>query len=279
MRRFTGALAAAASLCATSAALAAPSIEINHAVARVFVSPEDRRDIKVEILNGNPRLPLRVWSAFGRTHVDGRLGGFRITECHGSVDHPGAYVLGVGQIGPEAMPWVIVHTPLDVRISVGGAVFGQIGRSASLELVNAGCGEWQVGNVRGRLKISEAGSGSTRSGQSGGAELMSAGSGGISTREVAGPLVAVNVGSGDIEVAGVQGAFNARVAGSGHVRVAAGHATVMQAQIAGSGDIALAGVADSLKASVVGSGDVRVQRVVGDVSKAVVGSGDVKIGS
>jgi hypothetical protein len=279
MRRSLGVLAIGAGLLSAGAACAAPTVQIDNAVVRVIISPEPRSDIKVDIVKTNPRLPLRVWTFLGQTHVDGGFVGRRANDCRGPVTHPSAYVSGVGEVGADAMPMIVIHTPMDARVRAGGAVFGQIGRSASLELANAGCGAWQVGNVRGKLKISVAGSGEVRTGQAGEAELMAAGSGAIITREVAGPVTAMNVGSGDIDVASVRGPLSARIAGAGHVRVAAGHASVMQASIAGSGDIALAGVADSLKVSVVGSGDVRVTRVTGQISKAIVGSGEVRIGS
>jgi len=254
-------------------------VEINHAVARVVVSPEPRSDIKVEILKANARLPLKVWSFLGRTYIDGGIAPRRLRGCRGTVAAPAVRVAGLGEVGPAEMPRILVHTPMDARVSAGGAVFGQVGRSASLELANAGCGEWEAGNVRGKLTVNVAGSGSVRTGTAGAAELRVAGSGDIATRDIAGPVDAMNVGAGDIDVASVRGAFKARIAGSGHVRAAGGHASAMLASIAGSGDIALKGVADSLNASVMGSGDVRVLRVTGAVHKAVAGSGDVRIGS
>ena len=255
---FAGALAAAGGLALTGAAAASPVVEINHAIARVTISPEPRADIKVDILRRNPRLPIRVWSFLGRTYVDGGLSVARIRACHGGVAQPSVYAFGIGHVSADAMPQIVIRTPMDARVAAGGAVFGQVGRSATLELSNAGCGDWMVGNVRGKMKINVAGSGTVRTGQAAAAELMSAGAGDIFARNISGPVVAMNLGSGDIEVASVQGAFNARIAGSGDVRVAGGHASAMQASIAGSGDIALQGVADTLNASVVGSGDVRI---------------------
>jgi hypothetical protein len=279
MRRFLGALATGAGLCTAGAAFAAPSVDIDHAVARVIVSPEPRADIKVDVVRTNPRLPIRVWTFLGRTYVDGGFAGARVRECRGPVASPSVFVAGIGRVDADAMPQIVIHTPMDVHVRAGGAIFGQVGRSASLDLANAGCGAWQVGNVRGGLRVTVAGSGDVHTGQAGAAELRAAGSGAIATREIGGSVQAMDVGSGDIDVASVRGAFTARIAGAGHVRVAAGHASAMQASIAGSGDIALGGVADSLSASVVGSGDVRVTRVTGPVSKSVVGSGEVRIGS
>jgi hypothetical protein len=277
MRRLSGAMAAAAGLLAAGTAAAAPVVEIRDAVARVIVSPEARSDIQVEIVRPNPRLPLRVWSFAGRTYVDGGLA-HRISDCRTQAGEPSVSVIGVGEISADAMPQIVIHTPMDARVVAGGAVWGQVGRTAALDLANAGCGDWQVANVRGKLKLTQAASGSIRAGLAGAAELYDAGSGSIITREVSGPVTAMNVGSGQIDVGAVNGAFDARIAGSGHVHAAAGHASLMKASIAGSGDIGLNGTADVLKASVVGSGDVRVTKVTGQVSKAVIGSGMVRIG-
>lgn len=278
MRRLLGAVAAACGLCAAADAVAAPSIEISNAAARVTLAPEARRDIKVDIFKPDPRLPLRVWTFAGRTYVDGGLWG-RLQGCGSRGGQPVARVRGRPDILVDALPLIVVRTPMDARISVGGEVWGQAGRSNSLELGNNGCGVWAVGDVRGRLKVGQAGAGDTRTGAAGSAELSTTGSGSITVGAVAGPVAAMNVGSGDINIASVNGPLNARIAGSGQVRVAAGRATSMQASIAGSGGVTLNGVAGSLKATVMGSGDVRVARVTGAVSKSVMGSGVVQVGS
>src|SRR5215472_6265653 len=113
MRWFTGALAAVGGCALAGAAVAAPSVDINHAVARVIVSPEARGDIKVEIVKANPRLPLRVWSFFGQTHIDGGFAGARVHGCHGPVSSPTAMVAGIGEVSADAMPRILIHTPMD----------------------------------------------------------------------------------------------------------------------------------------------------------------------
>ena len=278
MRRLLGAAAAAGGLCVAAGAVAAPSVEIDNAAARVTVAPEPRRDIRVVVSSPNPRLPIRVWSFAGRTYVDGGLWG-RLRGCGGRAGQPLAKVLGQPDVPLDALPLIVIRTPMDAHIFVGGEVWGQAGRSESFELGNSGCGGWAIGDVRGRLRVSQAGSGDTRTGAAGSAELSATGSGSITTGAVAGPVTATNVGSGNISIASVNGPLNARIAGSGQVRVAAGHATTMQASIAGSGGVTLNGVAGSLKASVMGSGDVRVARVTGAVTKSVMGSGVVRVGS
>ena len=277
MRLLFAMSAGLAAVVAAAPALAAPSVEIRDAVARVIVSPEPRSDVRVEVVRANPRLPLHVWTFMDRTYVDGGLL-YRIRDCGERGGAPRVRVAGVGDVEADEMPQIVIHTPMDARISAGGAVWGQVGRTESLDFANAGCGNWQLANVHGKLKIKQAGSGTTRAGLAASAELASAGSGFIATRDVAGPVVAMNVGSGDIEVGSLNGPFEVRIAGSGHVR-AAGHASAMHAQIAGSGDVDLDGVADSLRVSVMGSGGVRVRQVTGPISKAVMGSGDVRIGS
>ena len=280
MRSLLGGLAAAIGLGAAGAAAAAPpTVEIKHAVVRVIVTPEPRADIKVEIVRPNPRLPLKVWSFLGHTYVDGGLSDIRFRSCHGPVQQPSANVAGIGELTADQIPQVVIHTPMSVKVAASGAVWGQVGRSDQLDLANAGCGDWEAANVRGKLKVSLAGSGAVRTGQAGSAELVSAGSGSIHTHEIAGAVSAMDVGSGDIEVGAVNGPFDVRVAGAGRVWAASGHASTMRASIAGAGDIVFDGVADSLKASIVGSGDVRVSRVIGAVDRAIIGSGAVRVGS
>src|SRR5512143_2966080 len=76
----------------------AASVQIKDAVARVTVIPENRADVRVEVLASNPRLPLKIRSLGGRTIVDGDLGR-RIRDCRGSGENVRVQVRGVGEIG------------------------------------------------------------------------------------------------------------------------------------------------------------------------------------
>ena len=96
------------------------------------------------------------------------------------------------------MPKVVIHTPRDVNIDAGGAVWGSVGRSASLKLGNAGCGDWAVGNVEGAMTISQAGSGDTRAGRGRAGKFRSAGSGDISAADIQGAVQIDLAGSGDV---------------------------------------------------------------------------------
>jgi hypothetical protein len=266
----------AAALAVAGSAHAA-SIEIKDAVVRIIVIPEARGDIQVQVLSPNSRLPLKVRIQDDRVIIDGSLQR-KIRSCGSAASGSTVQVAGLGVVAYRDMPQVVLRTPLDVRIGAGGAVFGSIGKSASLQLSNAGCGDWTIANVKGRLKIDQAGSGDTRTGSAGEAALRVAGSGDISTQAIGGGMSVDIAGSGDVKAASINGPLDVKTAGSGDVFVAGGHGGAMTASVAGSGSVTFHGVVQSLKARVTGSGDIRVKAVTGAVSKAVVGSGSVTIG-
>ncbi|WP_297697334.1 DUF2807 domain-containing protein [Phenylobacterium sp.] len=270
-------LLAAGGICAAAGAANAASVEVKDAVARVTVIPENRPDVKVEFLTSNPSLPLEVRSFAGKTIVDGGLGR-RIRNCHGRRDDIMVEVRGVGEIGYRDMPQVVIHTPRDVKVETGGAVFGSVGRSASLDLANGGCGDWTVANVEGHMRISQAGSGDTHTGSAGDAKIRTAGSGDVATADIHGSLDVDIAGSGDVTVASVGGPVGVHVAGAGDVKIGNGHASTLDVAIAGSGDVDFGGVADALKVRIMGSGDVRARQVRGPISKMVMGSGSVTTG-
>lgn len=255
----------------------AAEVEIKDAVARVTVIPEARSDIKVEFLTTNPQLPLEIRTMGGKTIIDGDLDR-KIRNCNSEGGRVSVRVGGVGTIRYEDMPQVVIRTPKDAEIEAGGAVFGTVGKSASLELSNAGCGDWTVANVEGRLKLNQAGSGDSRVGSAGQATLRVAGSGDIKTQDIRGALDIDIAGSGDVWSASVSGPLDVKIAGSGGVTVAGGQADAMTVSVAGSGDVSFGGAAQSLKARIAGSGDVHVKSVKGEISKSIVGSGGVTIG-
>jgi hypothetical protein len=271
-----------AAVAATGLAMAggvanAASVEVKDAVARVVVIPEARNDIKVEFLTTNPSLPLSIRTMGDRTIVDGDLDR-KIRSCHSEGGRVRVRVSGVGEVRYDDMPQIVIRTPKDVKIGAGGAVFGAVGKSASLDLSNAGCGDWTVANVAGRMKLNQAGSGDTQTGSAGEAIFRVAGSGDVRTGAISGPMTVDVAGSGDINAASIAGSLDVRIAGSGDVRIAGGHATDMVVSIAGSGDVIVEGATQNPRARIAGSGDVHVKQVTGQVSKAIIGSGGVTIG-
>ena len=272
------ALLAAAAAFSAGAAQAA-SVEVKDAVARVTVVPEDRSDIKVEVIRSNSRLPIMVRTMGDRTIVDGDLDGRnRIRNCRSTGETSVVHVRDVGNISWAEMPQVVIHTPRNVDIDADGAVFGAIGRSASLKLGNAGCGDWTIANVAGDAKVSQAGSGDTRMGSTGSLKVSVAGSGDVAAADVKGGLDINIAGSGSAAVRSVAGALDVSIAGSGDVVVGGGRATTMKVSVAGSGDVDFQGVADSLRVRIAGSGDVHAREVKGDISRMIMGSGSVRVG-
>ncbi|WP_297512138.1 DUF2807 domain-containing protein [uncultured Caulobacter sp.] len=281
MRALTTLALAAAAVAAASAAAAAPAapaIKIKDAVARVVVIPENRPDVKVEFLTTNASLPLEVRNEGEEVVVDGNLRMNRINGCHSRDGKIWVHVRGVGDVAYDNFPQVAVRVPMDARVRAGGAVFGDIGRSDSVELSNAGCGDWTVANTKGALKIRQAGSGDTKAGAAGSASIDLAGSGDIRAQVISGDLEVNIAGSGDVSAASVNGKLRGNIAGSGDITVAGGRSRSVDVNVMGSGDVTFNGEADMVDVSVAGSGDVRIAKVNGPVKKHVAGSGDVIIG-
>lgn len=281
---------AAASL--AGAAHTADGIEIKNAIARVVVLPEARSDVSFEVHRGRADLPaIEAGRGLdGRIVLDGHVESGWIHSCsrHGgergaviNAAHPPAD-LTIGLNGRRDVPLadaplIVVHTPLDVKVWGGGAVFGAIPRSHSVHLATAGCGDWTVGHVSGALDVSVAGSGDVHAGSAGNLTASIAGSGDVTADRVA-DLHANIAGSGNVRVRRAEGQVRANIVGSGDLEVAEGHATKLDANIAGSGDVRFGGEADTVNASIAGSGDVRVRAVKGAVRKSIMGSGSVVVG-
>ena len=274
--RLQFALIAAAAAFTASAAQAA-TIEIKDAVARVTVVPEDRGDIRVEVVRPNAQLPLTVRTFGDKTIIDGDLE-HRIHGCNGSGDHVRVRVRGVGEVNWSEMPQVVIHTPRDVSLQSNGAVQGAIGRSASLELHDSGCSAWTVADVAGAATIRESGAGSIRMGQSSRLDVHLSGAASIHATRVREDLDASLSGAGGVHVGDLSGAMQARVSGVGQIKVDGGKATSVRASVSGVGGVEFGGVADSLDASVSGMGNVQVRQVTGAVTKSVSGIGHVRIG-
>jgi hypothetical protein len=258
-------------------AAAAPSIQVRGAALRLTIIPEARRDIAVSLTHADPRLPIRIAKLGDRIFITGDVG-HRVHSCRTPASRRGVAIWGRGAIPYEELPIVVIRAPTTVRLSAGEAVFGDIGRSASVDFTNQGCGDWTIGDVQGRLRLNQAGAGDARTGSAGSSDLSVAGSGGISTGPIGGALTAVSSGSGAIVVGSVNGPVDARVAGPGGITIRSGSATMMTVSIAGSGAVTLHGVARSLQASIAGSGDVTVDKVTGPVTRQVFGSGAVRVG-
>jgi hypothetical protein len=262
---------------AAVAGRAAPAVEIRGAAARVTIIPRAQATIDATLVHADARLPIRIRRVGDRLYVTGDVGR-QIRSCAVAGGARGVSVWGRGMIAYDQLPQLVIRAPMAVRIIAGEAVFGEIGKSASVDFTNLGCGDWVIADVQGRLRLNQAGSGALRTGSAGSSDLSVAATGGVSTGDIRGGLKAVSSGSGNIAVAQVSGPVDARVAGSGDIDLAGGAVGAMTVSIAGSGAVRLRGTAQSLKVSIAGSGDVTVTRVVGTVSKQVFGPGAVRVG-
>ena len=277
MRHAPAVIALLALAGAASAAAAAPAVEIRDAAVRVTVIPEARSDVKVQVVTTNAALPLTVRNELDHVIIDGHLR-HRMGGCRTMFGKTVVHVRGVGQVPLDNLPQIVVRTPMDVHAAASSAVFGNVGRSDSLVLSNAGCGDWTVANVKGRLEINDAGSGDIKAGAAGELTAHVAGSGDVSMRQIEGAASIDLAGSGDVTAASLSGPFRSNVMGSGDIRVDGGHASEMVVRIAGSGDVRFGGVADNLNAQVAGSGDIDVAKVTGSIHKVSFGSGDINVG-
>jgi hypothetical protein len=272
---FFAAAAAAASAGAASAA-EPPTMELRDVAAKVTVIPEDRSDIKVELLATNPKLPLQILTEGGRTVVDGGLR-HRIRDCHVGAAHPAVFVRGVGRVDEQALPNIAIRAPRDVVLISNGAVRGAVGRAVSVTLRDSGCSAWTLADVAGEATIHESGAGSLRMGSAGRIDLELSGAAKVHAVAARQGLQAALSGAGDVEVEELSGPLQAHVSGVGKVKVANGRASSVRASVSGIGGVEFGGVADSLDASISGLGSVRVKNVTGPVSKSISGAGHVTI--
>ena len=277
MRLAIAIAAAATALAAAGAAAAAPSVEIRDAVVRVTVIPEDRADVKVEMLTTNASLPLQVRTEGMTTVISGDLA-HRIYDCHTRGDHPTAWVRGIGSVDYKNMPQAVIHTPRAVAIDASGAVYGSVGRAGSLDLENSGCSAWTVADVAGDTVLRESGAGSVRMGSTGKLDVQLSGAGNVHATQVRQGLDATVSGAGGVTIDNLAGAMQAHLSGVGRIKVAQGHVGAIRASISGVGGVDFGGQAESLDASISGFGGIRVKTVTGPVTKSISGGGHVTIG-
>ncbi len=269
------ALIAAATL-TSGAAQAAANVQITDAAARVTVVPEDRSDVKVEIIAPNARLPLTVRIEGDRTIIDGGLD-HRIRNCRGMGEGGGIRIRDLGDVPWSETPQVVIRTPRDVHLSTNGAVQGSIGRSASLDLHNSGCSNWTIADVAGDVSLSESGAGSVRMGASNRLAVHLSGAANIHATRVRQAMDMQLSGAGNIRVDELIGEMDAQVSGVGKVDVDGGRVSTIRASVSGIGSVDFGGVAADLDASISGLGSVRVQEVTGSIRKHVSGGGSVQV--
>lgn len=274
--RLSMTILAAAAVFSASGAQAA-SVEIRDAVARVTVVPQDRSDIKVEIVRAHPELPLSVSVSGDRTIIEGGLDR-RIRDCNGMGGNARVNVRGVGKVSYDEMPQVVIYTPREVDVAANGAVVGAIGRSASLKLRNSGCANWTIADVAGEAELHQSGAGSVKMGAADRLDIDLSGAGSLRAVAVRHGMDADLSGAGGVTIGSFAGPLEAQVSGVGQIRVEDGRASRIKASVSGVGGVDFGGVAQDLQASISGLGNIRVRQVTGSVTKSVSGAGRIKVG-
>lgn len=270
-------IAAAVSTSLAANAASAASVEIRDAVARVTVIPEDRADVKVEMLTTNRDLPIEVRGMGGEVVISGGLG-HRIYNCHRNGDRPTASVRGVGTVDYKDMPQIVIHAPRAVVVEASGAVFGSVGRAGSIDLENSGCSAWTLADVTGDVTLRESGAGAVRMGSANRLDLRLSGAGEVHATRIRQGMDATLSGAGGVTIDELSGAIQAHVSGVGRIKILQGNAGAMRAAISGVGGIEFGGKAESLDAQISGFGGIRVKEVTGQVTKSISGGGHVSIG-
>jgi len=261
-------------LMAAGAASAHTEVELKNIAARVVVTPENRADVELKVTYGAAKVPVIMVSTKGSTLVaDGKLKG-RQLNCKAS----GIDIGGLGSVAAADLPTVYIKVPMDAKVSAGGATYGKVGASQTLEFSEGGCGNWQLGDVTGKAEVNIGGSGDVSLTRSSDVEINIGGSGNFIATSV--NAIEANIGgNGDIMVGQINGPVEINIGGSGNVKLDNGVASKMEVNIAGSGDVRFGGEAKALEVNIVGSGDVRVKSVTGNISKSVMGSGKVIVGT
>jgi hypothetical protein len=275
--------ATAASLCtlageAAAESFAASAVRVENAAAVVTVIPEDRSNVDIAIAP-SARLPAPT----ARLTADGVVidGGLRnrlrgCTSSFGGRTH--VRIAGVGNVAHDDLPRITIRTPRALDLSLGGALFSDIGVSAGGAVTANGCGDTRLAESSGALDIDLNGSGDVVAARVGGTlTAVLNGSGSLRVERADAEAALRLNGSGDLDVGAVAGRVDARLSGSGSLNVAAagGDARLV---LNGSGDVEAGAISGSLDAELRGSGSVSVASVTGEsASLDLSSSGDIGV--
>ena len=273
--------AAAAALMAGSAAAEtyqASGVRIEDAAARVEIIPENRSDYDVSVQAGARIAAPRVSVEGGQILIDGNL---RLQGCSSTASGGNRVrVAGQGWVREADLPRIVIRTPRTLSVSMGGAVYGDVGASNGGALQVVGCGDTVVAAVTGDLRLQVTGSGDVRVADvSGDLDASLTGSGDVIASNAGADARLRLTGSGDLRMGRVVGALDAALTGSGDLEagdVGAGAAL----RLTGSGDVLVRDVRGRLSAELTGSGDVTVNAVTGEMATLRLNSsGDLTVRS
>jgi hypothetical protein len=199
-------------LFAAALAAAPTELRIDHAAARVVVTPARGGTLSATVTPAGAGPPLQVRREGKVLVIDGGLP---------EAGHGGLFDVFNGsrcKTNPAALPLITVRSPADVRITGTGALFGQVGASDSLVLDTDGCGRWRIGPVVGTLWMRVKGQTTAEvAGHAPKADLYAWGASEIRHSGEVGVLTAEVHDASTIRVRMVDGAVDSLVSGSGDI--------------------------------------------------------------
>lgn len=244
----------------------------------VRVTPEDRGDVAVRIVNSGPLRTPEAHVSGDRLIVDGRLRR-QIRSCRvRGADGFEVQTRRDGRLTDAQLPVFELRVPRNAVVAASGAVRLWVGPSETARVRLDGCGDADVERVAGEADIAVSGAPDVRVYDAGSATVSLAGAGDVTLGVVRSGLTLSIAGAGDVVAARVDGPTSIAVQGAGDVLIRDGRATTLSVAVAGAGDVTHNGVAERLDAAILGAGDVRVRRVEGEVTRRVLGGGDVIVG-
>ncbi|MEZ6022550.1 MAG: DUF2807 domain-containing protein [Hyphomonadaceae bacterium] len=278
------ALSAAASATAQTGAAqswtrhAAEEVRLRDVAGFVVVTPEDRSDIAMSVVNPGPLPAPETRITRNRLEVDGKLRrdirSCRVRENNGFE----VELRRQGRLNASRLPTIYLRVPRNADVTAGGAVRVHMGPTESLRFRIDGCGDADIERVAGAAEIAVAGAPDVRLYEADRATISVAGAGDVTAGAIRSGLTVSIAGAGDFVAAHADGPTSIAVQGAGDVVIREGTASTLSVAIAGSGDVTHNGAAGRLDAAIVGAGDVRVAQVTGPVTRRILGSGDVIVG-
>lgn len=246
-----GVIAAALAGQATAAELV-----FRDAVARVVVIPEARSDIQVEVQQGRNGAPaVQVSRSADSVTV---YGDSRTRQCNSDGDGGGWVKLRGGpRIDMDDAAVVTIRAPLSLRISGGGPVWGQVGRTENLSIDQTGCASWTIANVAGTLETELTNGASVRGGTAGTARLGATNGGAVRIVQ-AGKLDARATNGGAVKAGAVSGEVNANASGGGVVSIEGGATRVLTGNAHGGAVIKHGGRVGELSIAANGGSSIKV---------------------
>jgi len=256
---------------------AAREVQLRDVAAIVRITPENRTDVAVAIVNNGPLQAPDVRVRGDRLVIDGQMR-HQIRSCRVRGQDLEVVTTRNGRVSGAQLAAIEVRVPQNAVVVAGGALRLHLAPAQSAHVRLEGCGDADIERVEDEAEIAVSGSPDVRLYDAGTATLAVAGAGDVNVGVVRSGLTVSIAGAGDVTVARADGPTSIVVQGAGDVTIRDGRATTLSVVVTGVGDVVHNGVADRLDAAIVGTGDVRVRRVEGQITRRVLGVGEVIVG-